>query len=74
MDQNSIFFLEVDSIPFLGLDLIDPRSSIMYILCVWYHDWKKGYPLILNNKSSEIQNENRKKNLNPGIFFSFDRD
>ena len=26
-DQNSIFFLEVDLIPFLGLDLIDPRSS-----------------------------------------------
>ena len=26
-DQNSIFFLEVDPIPFLGLDLIDPRSS-----------------------------------------------
>ena len=23
-DQNSIFFLEVDPIPFLGLDLIDP--------------------------------------------------
>ena len=27
-DQNSIFFLEVDPIPFLGLDLIDPRSSV----------------------------------------------
>ena len=26
-DQNSIFFLELDPIPFLGLDLIDPRSS-----------------------------------------------
>ena len=26
-DQNSIFFLEVDPIQFLGLDLIDPRSS-----------------------------------------------
>ena len=26
-DQNSIFFLVVDPIPFLGLDLIDPRSS-----------------------------------------------
>ena len=26
-DQNSIFFLEVDPIPFLGLDLIDPRPS-----------------------------------------------
>ena len=26
-DQNSIFFLKVDPIPFLGLDLIDPRSS-----------------------------------------------
>ena len=26
-DQNSIFFLEVDPIPFLGLDLIDPQSS-----------------------------------------------
>ena len=27
-DQNSIFFLEVDPIPFLGLDLIDPWSSL----------------------------------------------
>ena len=27
-DQNSIFFLKVDPIPFLGLDLIDPRSSL----------------------------------------------
>ena len=27
-DQSSIFFLEVYPIPFLGLDLIDPRSSI----------------------------------------------
>ena len=27
-DQNSIFFLELDPIPFLGLDLIDPRSSL----------------------------------------------
>ena len=26
-DQSSIFFLEVYPIPFLGLDLIDPRSS-----------------------------------------------
>ena len=26
-DQNSIFFLVVDPIPFPGLDLIDPRSS-----------------------------------------------
>ena len=26
-NQNSIFFLEVDPIPFLGLDLIDPGSS-----------------------------------------------
>ena len=26
-DQNSIFFLKVDPIPFLGLDLIDARSS-----------------------------------------------
>ena len=26
-NQNSIFFLEVGPIPFLGLDLIDPRSS-----------------------------------------------
>ena len=31
-DQNSIFFLEVDPIPFLGLDLIDPRSSSFSIL------------------------------------------
>ena len=29
-DQNSIFFLEVDPIPFLGLDLIDPRSSFEF--------------------------------------------
>ena len=29
-DQNSIFFLEVDPIPFLGLDLIDPRSSDLH--------------------------------------------
>ena len=28
-DQNSIFFLELDPIPFLGLDLIDPRSSFI---------------------------------------------
>ena len=37
-DQNSIFFLEEDPIPFLGLDLIDPRSSynVLYILrCFW---------------------------------------
>ena len=27
-DQNSIFFFEVDLIPFFGLDLIDPRSSL----------------------------------------------
>ena len=26
-DQNPIFLLEVIPIPFLGLDLIDPRSS-----------------------------------------------
>ena len=32
-DQSSIFFLEVYPIPFLGLDLIDPRSS--FIFCVW---------------------------------------
>ena len=30
-DQNSIFFLEVDPIPFLGLDLIDPRSSVQIL-------------------------------------------
>ena len=30
-DQNSIFFLEIDPIPFLGLDLIDPRSSYYII-------------------------------------------
>ena len=30
-DQNSIFFLEVDPIPFLVLDLIDPRSSYIFI-------------------------------------------
>ena len=30
-DQNSIFFLEVDTLPFLGLDLIDPQSSSFYI-------------------------------------------
>ena len=29
-DQNSIFFLEVDPIPFLGLDLIDPGLVIEY--------------------------------------------
>ena len=28
-DQNSKFFLELDPIPFLGLDLIDPRSSFI---------------------------------------------
>ena len=27
-DQSSIFFLEVYPIPFLGLDLIEPRSSL----------------------------------------------
>ena len=27
LDQNPIFFLEVIPIPFLGLDIIDPRSS-----------------------------------------------
>ena len=26
-DQNSIVFVEIDPIPLLGLDLIDPRSS-----------------------------------------------
>ena len=31
-DQNSIFFLEVDPIPFLGLDLIDPRSSLLLLI------------------------------------------
>ena len=30
-DQSSIFFLEVYPIPFLGLDLIDPRSSFLFI-------------------------------------------
>ena len=29
--QNSIFFLELDPIPFLGLDLIDPRSSYLLL-------------------------------------------
>ena len=29
-DQNSIFFLELDPIPFLGLDLIDPQSSFFF--------------------------------------------
>ena len=32
-DQNSIFFLEVDPIPFLGLDLIDPQSSFTEYFC-----------------------------------------
>ena len=32
-DQNSIFFLELDPIPFLGLDLIDPRSSSFNVPC-----------------------------------------
>ena len=31
-DQNSIFLLEIDPIPFLGLDLIDPRSSFLVIV------------------------------------------
>ena len=31
-DQNSIFFLELDPIPFLGLDLIDPPSSLFILL------------------------------------------
>ena len=31
-DQNSIFFLEVDPIPFLGLDLIDTRSSFNCVI------------------------------------------
>ena len=30
-DQNSIFLLESDPIPFLGLDLIDPQSSWGFI-------------------------------------------
>ncbi len=30
-DQTSIFFLETDPIPILGLDLIDPRSSYIDI-------------------------------------------
>ena len=30
-DQNSIFFLELNPIPFLGLDLIDPQSSFMLV-------------------------------------------
>ena len=37
-DQNSIFFLEVDPISFLGLDLIDPRSSSS---CVYTHTDRK---------------------------------
>ena len=35
-DQNSIFFLEVDPIPFLGLDLIDPRSSFFMFHLQFY--------------------------------------
>ena len=31
-EQNSIFFLEVDLIPFLGLDLIDPQSSLDFVI------------------------------------------
>ena len=34
-DHNSIFFLEADPIPFLGLDLIDPRSSLCINLPTW---------------------------------------
>ena len=36
-DQNSIFFLKVDPIPFLGLDLIDPRSSFVLFLLGCVH-------------------------------------
>ena len=31
-DQNSIFLLKIDPIPFLGLDLIDPQSSLSKLL------------------------------------------
>ena len=31
-DQDPIFLIEIGPIPFLGLDLIDPRSSPTYIL------------------------------------------
>ena len=30
-DQNLIYFLELGPIPFLGLDLIDPRSSYIIL-------------------------------------------
>ena len=51
-DQNYIFFLEVDPIPFLGLDLIDPRSSYEYLstpsdlfiaLYLWCHHYFIAY-------------------------------
>ena len=31
LDQNSIFFLEIDPILFLGLNLIDPRPGLVCI-------------------------------------------
>ena len=43
LDQNSIFLLEVDPIPFLGLDLIDPRSSSSI---VYTHTDRKTKPII----------------------------
>ena len=45
-DQNSIFFLEVDPIPFLGLDLIDPRSSFFITFIHSLRQWQyRGFPL-----------------------------
>ena len=47
-DQNSIFFLKVDPIPFLGLDLIDPRSSLRpFFYLVIYQNPSKDVFLIL---------------------------
>ena len=31
-DQNSLFLLKIDQIPFLGLDLIDPQSSFTHFV------------------------------------------
>ena len=53
-DQNSIFFLEVDPIQFLGLDLIDPRyssSKTSYLLAVLL---KTGAEYLMNANSMKL--------------------
>ena len=48
-DQNSIFFLELDPIPFLELDLIDPRSSPKLLYQVFYLKGREFVNFLLGN-------------------------